>query len=216
MEKLVVFGGYFKELFPCQLVEEEEHTLARIRCLKLSNLPDLEKIWNQDLRVDQLLQNLETLEVKFCDSLINLAPSASSFGNLTALEVEDCKALKYLVTSSTARSLAQLSVMSIKECKMVTEIVAGNEDEAGNEIIFRKLESLKLDCLASLTSFCSVDFTFKFPCLTDVIVRNCPKMKTFSLGILSTPQLRKVWLSEERDKRHWKGDLNITIQQLHI
>ncbi|KAG5232398.1 disease resistance protein [Salix suchowensis] len=192
MEKLVVTRGYFKELFPCQLVDEEEHTLARIRCLELFNLPDLEKIWNQDLRVDQLLQNLETLEVRFCDNLINLAPSASTFRNLTALHVRDCKALKYLVTSSTARSLVQLSVMSIKECKMVTEIVARNGDEAGNEIIFRKLESLKLDCLPSLTSFCSVNFTFRFPCLTEVIVTNCPKMKTFSLGILSTPMLQKI------------------------
>ncbi|KAJ6380293.1 hypothetical protein OIU76_016868 [Salix suchowensis] len=167
MEKLVVTGDYFKELFPCQLVDEEEHTLARIRCLELFCLPYVEKIWNQDLRVDQLLQNLETLEVGFCGSLINLGPSASSFGNLTALHVRDCKALKYLVTSSTARSLVQLSVMSIEECKMVTEIVASNGDEAGNEIIFRKLESLKLDCLASLTSFCSVNFTFRFPRLTE-------------------------------------------------
>ncbi|KAG5223504.1 disease resistance protein [Salix suchowensis] len=216
MEKLVVTYGYLKELFPCQLVDEEEHTLARIRCLELCNFPNLEKMWNQDLRVDQLLQNLETLDVTSCGSLINLAPSASTFGNLTALHVRDCKALKYLVTSSTARSLVQLSVMSIKECKMVTEIVASNGDEAGNEIIFRKLESLKLDCLASLTSFCSVNFTFRFPCLTEVIVTNCPKMKTFSLGILSTPMLQKVWQSEEMDKGHWKGDLNITIQQLHI
>ncbi|KAB5529212.1 hypothetical protein DKX38_019293 [Salix brachista] len=198
MEKLVVYGGCFKELFPCQLVDEEEHTLARIRCLKLSNLLYLEKIWNQDLRVDQLLQNLETLEVLYCDSLINLAPSASSFGNLTALHVRDCKALKYLVTSSTARSLVQLSVMSIKECETVTEIVARNGDEAGNEIIFRKLESLKLDCLASLTSFCSVDFTFRFPCLTEVIVTNCPKMKTFSLGILSTPRLQKIGIPSDK------------------
>ncbi|KAJ6762666.1 RPP4C3 [Salix purpurea] len=216
METLVVTGGYFKELFPCQLVDEEEHTLARIRCLKLWNLPDLEKIWNQDLRVDQLLQNLETLQVSYCDSLINLAPSASTFGNLTALHVWNCKALKYLVTSSTARSLVQLSVMSIRECEVVTEIVASSGDEAGNEIIFRKLGSLKLDCLASLTSFCSVNFTFRFPCLTEVIMTNCPKIKTFSLGILSTPRLQKVWLSEEKDKGDWKGDLNITIQQLHI
>ncbi|KAH8490860.1 hypothetical protein H0E87_023118 [Populus deltoides] len=193
MEKLLVTHGYFKELFPCRLVDEEEHTLARILHLKLFNLPDLEKIWNQDLQVDQLLQNLETLEVRSCDSLINLAPSASSFGNLTALHVWDCEALKYLVTSSTARSLVQLSAMSIKECKMVTEIVASKGDEAGNEIIFWKLESLKLDCLASLTSFCSINFTFKFPSLTEVIVTNCPKMKTFSPGI-STPKLQKIRL----------------------
>ncbi|KAJ6380296.1 hypothetical protein OIU76_016871 [Salix suchowensis] len=31
LEKLVVTTGNFKELFPCQLVDEEEHTLARIR-----------------------------------------------------------------------------------------------------------------------------------------------------------------------------------------
>jgi hypothetical protein len=215
MEKLLVTHGYFKELFPCRLVDEEEHTLARILHLKLFNLPDLEKIWNQDLQVDQLLQNLETLEVRSCDSLINLAPSASSFGNLTALHVWDCEALKYLVTSSTARSLVQLSAMSIKECKMVTEIVASKGDEAGNEIIFWKLESLKLDCLASLTSFCSINFTFKFPSLTEVIVTNCPKMKTFSPGI-STPKLQRVWLSKEKDKGHWERDLNITIQQLSI
>ncbi|XP_052302596.1 probable disease resistance protein At4g27220 isoform X2 [Populus trichocarpa] len=215
MEKLLVTHGYFKELFPCRLVDEEEHTLARILYLKLFNLPDLEKIWNQDLQVDQLLQNLGTLEVRSCDSLINLAPSASSFGNLTALHVWDCEALKYLVTSSTARSLVQLSAMSIKECKMVTEIVASKGDEAGNEIIFWKLESLKLDCLASLTSFCSINFTFKFPSLTEVIVTNCPKMKTFSPGI-STPKLQKVWLSEEKDKGHWERDLNITIQQLSV
>ncbi|KAJ6380299.1 hypothetical protein OIU76_016874 [Salix suchowensis] len=162
MEKLVVSGGYFKELFPCQLVDEEEHTLARIRCLELGYLPDLEKIWNH-----LHLENLETLKVFSCDSLINLAPSASTFGNLTALNLWDCKALKYLVTSSTARSLVQLSVMSIKKCKMVTEIVASNEDEAGNEIIFRKLQSLKLGYLGSLTSFCNVNFTFRFPCLTE-------------------------------------------------
>ena len=216
MKKLLVTNGYFKELFPCRLVDEEEHTLARILYLKLYSLPDLEIIWNQDLRVDQLLQNLEFLEVTSCDSLINLAPSASSFGNLTALHVWDCKALKYLVTTSTARSLVQLSAMSIRECQMVTEIVASKGDEAGNEIIFRNLKSLKLDCLASLTNFCSINFTFKFPSLTEVIVTNCPKMKTFSLGILSTPMLQKVWLSEKKDKGHWERDLNITIQQLSV
>ncbi|KAG5222863.1 disease resistance protein [Salix suchowensis] len=89
----------------------------------------------------------------------------------------------------------------IKKCKMVTEIVASNEDEAGNEIIFRKLQSLKLGYLGSLTSFCNVNFTFRFPCLTEVIVTDCPKMKTFSLGILSTPKLRKVAFSNIEELR---------------
>jgi hypothetical protein len=49
------------------------------------------KIWNQEV---QLPQNLETLEVRSCDSLINLAPSTSSYRNLTALLVWDYIAQK--------------------------------------------------------------------------------------------------------------------------
>jgi hypothetical protein len=50
------------------------------------------KIWNQEV---QLPQNLETLEVRSCDILINLAPSTSSYRNLTALLVWDYIAQKF-------------------------------------------------------------------------------------------------------------------------
>ncbi|CAK7340827.1 unnamed protein product [Dovyalis caffra] len=200
LEKLVVRHGLFKELFSSGLVGEEKHamTLARIKCLKLVWLPNLERIWNQGLLVDQLIKNLEKLEAWRCYSLTNLAPSTASFQNLRSLDVWQCKGLIYLIAS---RSLVQLTAMTVRECEVITEIVANEGDELENEIIFRKLESMRLDCLASLTSFCSANFTFKFPSLTEVIVKQCPKMETFSQRVLSAPKLQRVlWLTGEKQK----------------
>ncbi|CAK7340829.1 unnamed protein product [Dovyalis caffra] len=217
LEKLVVSCSLFKELFSRGVVGEEKHamTLARIKCLKLNGLLNLERIWNQDLLVDQLIKNLEKLEAWSCYSLTNLAPSTTSFQNLRSLDVWQCKGLIYLIASSTARSLGQLTAMTVRECKVITEIVANEEDESEDEIVFRKLESLRLDCLASLTSFCSANFTFKFPSLTEVILKQCPKMETFCQRVLSAPKLKRVlWLTGEKQKGQWTGDLNKTIQQL--
>jgi hypothetical protein len=146
--------------------------------------------------------------------LIYLAPSRASFQNLTNLDVRNCKRLVKLVTSTTAKSLAQLTRMSIKDCGMVTEIVANEGDGIKDEIVFSKLEILELHCLPSLTSFCSEKHSFDFPSLVEVTVKQCPEMKFFSNEALSTPKLRRVKLTEEDKKGSWVGNLNTTIQLL--
>ncbi|CAK7339993.1 unnamed protein product [Dovyalis caffra] len=154
LENLVVRHGLFKELFSSGLFGEEKHamTLARIKCLKLVWLPNLERIWNQGLLVDQLIKNLEKLEAWRCYSLTNLAPSITSIQNLRSLDVWQCKGLKYLIASSTARSLVQLTAMTVRKCEVITEIVANEGDESESEIIFRKLESIRLDYFQDIYS----------------------------------------------------------------
>ncbi|XP_034917960.1 uncharacterized protein [Populus alba] len=208
METLNVERGTLKELLPSRLVGMEEHATV------LPPIRHLEHLWKSNSQLDQALQTLETLRVWDCGSLIYLAPSRASFQNLTNLDVWYCERLVKLVTSTTAKSLAQLKRMSIADCSMVTEIVANEGEGIKEEIVFSKLKTLELRRLPSLTSFCSEKHSFDFPSLVKVTVEQCPEMKFFSNGALSTPKLRRVKFNDVEKKGFRGRNLNTTIQQL--
>ncbi|KAK5786366.1 hypothetical protein PVK06_041002 [Gossypium arboreum] len=171
-------------------------------------------IGEQNSQLPHVVLNLETLEVRRCDGSISLGSYLSSFQNLITLDLWQCKATA-LITSSVARNLVQLIKMRIRDCIMVREIVAKEKDDAKDLVSFSKLKCLVLHYLPNLSSFCSEEYSFQFPSLEQVIVRQCPKLKIFCQGVLSTPQLHGVRLSEEDYKGFWAGDLNATIYQLH-
>ncbi|KAH9754158.1 Importin subunit alpha-2 [Citrus sinensis] len=157
--------------------------------------------------------NLVILRVKGCDRLVNLVPSSTSFQNLTNLVVSRCNNLKIVITSSVAKTLVRLRYMEIASCDKIKEIVLGDDVVAQDEVItFRELKELKLLLLESLTSFCSGNCAFNFPSLERLVVDDCPDMKIFSEGKLSTPKLHKV---ERRGEAcwDWKDDLNTTIRK---
>ncbi|KAH1045329.1 hypothetical protein J1N35_036113 [Gossypium stocksii] len=48
-----------------------------------------------------------------------------------------------------------------------------------------------------------------------VIVTECPKMKNFCHGELSTPRLEQMHLTRDEDgELQWEGDLNTTIKHM--
>ncbi|XWS08881.1 hypothetical protein CRYUN_Cryun40dG0038500 [Craigia yunnanensis] len=128
LEMLEVGGCNFKELSPYEVDvgEEKDETcvLPKLKKLKLEWLFKITHLWKQDSHMDHICASLETLEVWFCFSLINLAPSPSSFQNLTTLDVWLCGGMTELIAFSKAQSLVCLVTMRIRECKMMTEIVA--------------------------------------------------------------------------------------------
>ncbi|KAJ9185573.1 hypothetical protein P3X46_005190 [Hevea brasiliensis] len=216
LDKISVSSSYLEELFSREgLVGEEEHAIARIltrvKNLELRFLDNLKCIWNQDSRVQPLLECLQTLKLSDCGSLINVAPSSSSFLSLTTLDVNACGRLKNLIMASTAKTMVQLSKMIIQDCEMMTEIVASDGDHNEDEIIFCKLKYLELSGLSTLTSFCTGNHVFNFPSLEIVIVERCLRMKKFSGGFLITPKLRGIRLNKYADKQHWEGKLNATM-----
>ncbi|XP_030959627.1 uncharacterized protein LOC115981550 isoform X3 [Quercus lobata] len=216
LEKLFVKLTSWEEIFPYEQLYDQENNatiLAQLRELELYKLPTLTHLWKEDTQPSPILYNLENLIVSFCDKLKILVPSSISFQNLTNLEILKCHGLINLVTSSTAKSLVQLKKMSLSECERITEVVVGEGGEASEVITFTQLIYLKLDSLPILASFCSESYSFNFPSLEEVIVRQCPKMKTFSYGALGTPKLKKVQSTQE-DEWHWKVDLNTTIHCL--
>ncbi|GKV26379.1 hypothetical protein SLEP1_g35698 [Rubroshorea leprosula] len=221
LEKLFIGCSSFKELFPsigsidCQGKDARWH--LRIRKLKLDTLFKLKYIWSQGSASDLLVQNVESLKVLGCDNLISLSESTPSFQNLTKLLIVRCQGLKNLISFATAQSLVQLQRLTVENCHFLTEIVGGEGDGLDSEdvIAFSKLKVLKLKCLTRLASFCSSNFTFKFPLLEEVMVAHCVNFETFCHGVVETQSLQRIQLTQEDKIGRPVVELNGTINQLY-
>ncbi|KAF2294507.1 hypothetical protein GH714_012077 [Hevea brasiliensis] len=202
VETIVVESSNLEELFSCE-------GFTPVRNLELFVVDNLKQIWDQDSRLKPVFQHLETLSVNSCNSLTNIVPS-SSFLNLATLEVSSCEGLVNLITASTAKTMVQLTKMTVHNCNKMTEIVTSDgDDHTEDEIIFSKLQILELICLSSLVNFCSGNHALNFPSLENVKVNGCLQMKIFSFGVLNTPKLRGIELAAQQ---HWEGNLNATIE----
>ncbi|GMI78962.1 hypothetical protein HRI_001565500 [Hibiscus trionum] len=214
LESLELSWFDFKDEVPCK---GEAGSLSRIRNLRFITPKNLKHIWKKDSELGHVLSNLQTLTVWYCDDLINIGPSSLSFQNLTTLEMSRCGKMTNLVTPSQVQNLVQLTTLEIKWCSAMTEIV-GNEGDGATyhqPLVLRKLKCLQLLYLESLTSFCSGNYSFEFPCLEELAVHGCPELKIFSQGVLSTPRLECVKERVFEKKWHWRGDLNTTIRQMY-
>ncbi|XVF30748.1 hypothetical protein REPUB_Repub16aG0085200 [Reevesia pubescens] len=217
LEKLTVGDASFDKIFHSDGLAGEKKDAWTFSCLaelKLFKLPELMHLWKEGFQPGPMFQNLRTLEVLECDKLRNLAPSSTSFQNLCTLAVSNCHGFINLITHSTAKSLIQLTRMSITDCRMIEKIVSCVGDEVKDEIVFTQLKYLKLICLPNLECFCLGSYPLVFPSLEELIVMQCPKMKIFSEGELSTPKLQKLQTAGDEAKGHMEGSHNTTIQQL--
>lgn len=214
LEKLTVSCSSFIKLFSSENLENHHlGTITRLRGLELEYLKNLKYICEEKSPIRSILQNLETLEVIGCSSLTNIVPSSVLVQNLDTLYVSACASLFNLISSTTVRSLQNLSSMAIHGCEMIEEIVASEDGERG-EIAFMKLECLVLLKLPRLATFCKGNYSFKFPLLKELLVSNCPRMEIFSQGILSAQRLRKVFVMAARDAWRWEGDLDATGRKI--
>ncbi|KAK8689483.1 hypothetical protein V6N13_088200 [Hibiscus sabdariffa] len=219
LEYFVVSDASFIEIFLCEELggdEKLEGPLAQLSVLRLSKLHELTHRWKESFDPGEIFFNMRVLQVQDCGKLDILVPPSVSFKNLTTLEVSRCQGLKHLFAHSTAKSLVQLTRMSITDCKMIEEIVGCSGDEVKEGIEFTQLKCLGLSCLPNLSSFCSGNCTFEFPLLETVILRNCPKMRTFPQKRFIAPKLQPVYSTEAGDAGPWEGDQNTTIQLLFM
>ncbi|KAL3729810.1 hypothetical protein ACJRO7_026883, partial [Eucalyptus globulus] len=219
LQSLEVLCSSFEDLFPNEgLVEERKHpVLENLRELKLNKLHNLKCVWREDSLVSKILQSIKTFQVWDCPCLTTIFPTETSFQNLTHLVVKNSSGLVHLVTTSVVTNLVHLTYMGIIGCERMKEVVAGDGNREGKVISFEKLEWLTLKHLPNLECFSSIpSCIFRFPSLLYIKVEECPKMKTFSKGTLSTPKLNYGTLFRYKLEGNWeKGDdLNTTIQKL--
>ncbi|PON81995.1 hypothetical protein TorRG33x02_222130, partial [Trema orientale] len=101
----------------------------------------------------------------------------------------ECHGMINLFDLSTAKSLVQLTRMSITRCKRMREII-GQESGRNydhlteSEIVFGRLKILVIHSLPSLRSFYSGNDIMRLPKLERLIVSHCPEMRCFSCGVL--------------------------------
>ncbi|KAL5541188.1 hypothetical protein UlMin_042661 [Ulmus minor] len=181
------------------------------------------------------LESLKFLLIRECNILKSpLLSSTTSFQNLMALVVSKCFAMSYLLASSMAKTLVHLRLMSITECKQMTEIIV--DEIVDDEIVFSKLEILELGDLPSLRSFHSAgNSVMRFPNLVNLLVSQCPEMRRFSFGMIDAPKLdsisevkkfenrwdylldgrniEELWLPKPQ-RKFWEGDINKTLEKL--
>ncbi|KAH9753062.1 Disease resistance protein [Citrus sinensis] len=214
---------------------DEKVAFPQLMKLKLSGLHKVQHLWKENAKSNKVFANLKSPEIFECSKLQKLVPASWHLENLATLEVSKCHGLINLLTLSTSESLVTLQRMKIADCKMIEQIIQLQVgEEAKGCVVFEELEYLGLDCLPSLTSFCSGNYALEFPSLKPVVVRQCPKMKIFSQGVLDTPMLNKVNVTEEEkdddeedddeedddddedddDEGCWEGNLNDTIKKL--
>ncbi|KAI7990979.1 Protein HEAT-STRESS-ASSOCIATED 32 [Camellia lanceoleosa] len=128
--------------------------------------------------------------------------------------------LEVIATSATSTERLQ-----IKNCSMMEEVVAKEEGEEKeeNRTPLPKLKCLELKDLPELKSFCHVTHDWELPLVDDITILNCPKMKSFSPGVVCTPKLQCVFVKERKYKWPpgiegedwlWISDLNQTIMHL--
>ncbi|XP_015948352.3 uncharacterized protein LOC107473323 isoform X1 [Arachis duranensis] len=187
--------------------------LSQLKCLEINKLHNLYSMGFENPWMAPLLEMLETLNVSECNLLTNLAASSAvSFFYLTELKVENCAGLKYLFTSSTAKSLGALRELSITKCELLEAVVAHEErDKPEDMILLTNLGILSLNELPQLESFYTGNSTLYFPRLYSSLlctITKCNKMKTFSHG-----DVLPKFMQGKIDEDPWHGDLNAAVQK---
>ncbi|BAT83721.1 hypothetical protein VIGAN_04091900 [Vigna angularis var. angularis] len=214
LESLVVrrcFG--LKELFPSQNLDGHDGILTKLNTLSLLNLSELESIGLHHPWVKPYIEKLEVLAVLWCSRLDRLVCCATSFINLKRLLVRNCRKIKCLFTSSTAKSLLNLEALIIENCESIQEITEKEEDVNG-EIVFGRLVILSMCSLPRLVSFYSGNATLHFSSLQQVTLSKCPNMETFSQANINAPMLYGIKSSINDSSLTFFYDLNTTIQSL--
>ncbi|KAK9950573.1 hypothetical protein M0R45_006057 [Rubus argutus] len=155
-------------------------------------------------------QKLKHLHVQNNAEFTNVINGKVAFSNLTLLAVSELNGLRFLLLSSTARSLAQLKHLQISGCQIMEEIVSIDEsDEEIAENMFFQLQHLELKDLPNLTKFCSSRSDTEMPntSFERLQVQNSSKLDKVTFG-----PVNKSTTSCEIEESDTKANPDIVLQ----
>ncbi|XP_073021732.1 uncharacterized protein [Primulina eburnea] len=136
--------------------------------------------------------------------LVNIADKISNiwcrhipiifFHNLERLYIYKIDGIRNLISSSMAKTLVNLNKLDINYCEELIDVI---EDETHVTVnsVFSNLEYLDIKDNCKLRSFCQWKHASELPLLVNVQIADCPLMKTFTLGSLSTPKLHRFQIN---------------------
>ncbi|PRQ37014.1 putative P-loop containing nucleoside triphosphate hydrolase, leucine-rich repeat domain, L [Rosa chinensis] len=148
--------------------------------------------------VTEGFQQLKHLHVQNNTDFAYIINGKVGFPNLTWLEVTGLNDLRFLFSSSTARSLLQLKRLQISGCQIMEAIVSIEEFNEIAEKLFCQLQDLELKDLPKLTKFCSRKYTeFSNPSSGRLQLEDCIKRNT---------------IGDEIEEINSTGNLDVVIQ----
>ena len=196
-------------VIPCSMLPKL-HNLKELSVSKCNSVKEVFKLVDKEYQVETL-PRLTKMFLEDLPLLTYLSGLGQIFKNLHSVNVHGCGNLIYLVTSSMAKTLVQLKVLTIEKCELVKEIVRHEGGEEPYDIVFSKLQRFRLVNLQSLKWFCTTRCIFKFPSLEQFLVKRCPQMEFFCERVASTPRVKDVKIDDHVEE-HLGCDFNTIIR----
>ncbi|KAI6678547.1 hypothetical protein NL676_039343 [Syzygium grande] len=223
-EWMKIWDGHFHdEEFFCKLRFLELRHLSQessiSTCRFIESLTNLEELVVCESYLEDPNRNEDAIEGT-SDELKVILPFSGYIRQLQTLDVSHCDVLSNIFTPTIVKNLVALTKLRISNCRILTEVLGDEEGEEGHVVAFNQLKYMELDGLIELRCFSSGGYILMFPLLEDVIVNGCPNMKFFSEGPIEAPRLERVQVGLKELYRpteyryFWKGNLNITIQNV--
>ncbi|KAM7480894.1 hypothetical protein LguiB_005477 [Lonicera macranthoides] len=176
-------------------------------CNDMESIFDFERLKNRREELAAVVfGQFESMELSYMDKLTHIwrmvLRQIQGFYNLRKLEVQGCPKLRYLLSPVVAKMVVNLQHLKLNNCRMIEQVIlTEEEEEEEDEDISEKKMMDKI----------------VFPLLEDVMIEECPNMKTFYSGQLIMPKLARVSIDSAEvfnDQSIWKGDLNSTLAYL--
>ncbi|GKV45623.1 hypothetical protein SLEP1_g52684 [Rubroshorea leprosula] len=160
LEKITIKDCLKMVRFASKFSSEKEIADGRSEEMVVKKEPD---IFNKAFFCDEVeIPNLEMLTLSSMNTKQiwnSQLLSISSFAqNLTELKVVNCSNLKYMFTISMIKSFVQLERLGISGCEMMEVVILIErtmEEDKICQTVFPKLETLTLNDLPQLATFCS-------------------------------------------------------------
>ena len=175
---------------------EDVGSLSEAQAANLMGKKDLHELclsWSSyetpTISAEQLVEvlqphsNLKCLEINYYEGL-SLPSWINIFSNLISLQLVNCNKIVRLPLLGKLPSLKKMVLIKMDNLKYLDD----DESEDGMEVrVFPSLEVLVLRLLPNIEKLLKVERGEMFPCLSTLLMRNCPK-----LGVPCLPSLKDL------------------------
>ncbi|XP_021298470.1 probable disease resistance protein At1g12290 [Herrania umbratica] len=201
-ERLLLKYRGQKKVFNVLFLENME----RLKNLEIKNCDSIEEMVTRNIEEESGERRMIKTSPLFPTNSNNITPR---FHALTKISIDSCRSLRNLTWLIFAPNLMRLEVIWCTRMEEIISEVSEAVNVAGilNPSPFAELERLHLRSLPELKSI--YWDALPFPCLREIIVFNCPKLKKLPLNCDSAKgnQISIVGSEEWSKEVEWKDDV---------
>ncbi|KAJ9687687.1 hypothetical protein PVL29_016248 [Vitis rotundifolia] len=172
-------------------------------CSKIKTIIDGDGISEAVL---QWLENLHITDVPNLEKIWQGPVQAGSLSQLTTVTLSKCPNLKMIFSKGMIQELVQLKHLRVEECDEIEEIIMESENTPLENQALPKLETLILFDLPKLKSICAKD-SLEWPSLREVKITMCLMLESLPFNEVNATKLRSIEGQQSWwEALEWKDD----------